>query len=219
MIVQDGLRRMLTEREDAFYYVTVTNENYHHPSLPEGAEEGILAGMYRLRAAEGDGPPVRLLGSGAILNEVVAAADLLAEEHGVAAEVWSVTSFTELRREGLEAERWNRLHPDEVPRASYVEQALGEGDGPVVAATDYMRALPDGIRAFVPGRLHVLGTDGFGRSDTRATLRRFFEVDRQHVAAAALSALAADGAIDPADAAAAIAGYGIETEAEAPWLR
>jgi pyruvate dehydrogenase E1 component len=137
----------------------------------------------------------------------------------VAAEVWSVTSFTELRREGLEVERWNRLHPDEAPRVSYVERALGDGVGPVIAATDYMRALPDGIRGFVPAAYHVLGTDGFGRSDLRATLRRFFEVDRQHVAAAALSALVAEGAVDPADAAAAIAGYGIATETEAPWLR
>ncbi|MDX6556652.1 MAG: pyruvate dehydrogenase component [Miltoncostaeaceae bacterium] len=219
VIVQNGLRRMLVEREDAFYYVTVMNENYRHPAMPEGAEEGILAGMYRLRAADGDGPRVRLMGSGAILNEVVAAADLLRDDHGVAAEVWSVTSFTELRREGLEVERWNRLHPEEEPRLSFVERSLDGGEGPVVAASDYMRAFADGIRGFVPARYHVLGTDGFGRSDRRATLRRFFEVDRQHVAAAALAALAAEGAVVPAAAAAAIADYGIDADVEAPWLR
>jgi pyruvate dehydrogenase E1 component len=219
VIVQDGLRRMVAEPEDAFVYLTVTNENYPHPPLPEGAEEGILRGMHPIREAEGDGPRVQLMGSGAILREVLAAAELLQADHGVAADVWSVTSFTELRRDGLEAERWSRLHPTERRRPSYVEQRLGGRGGPVVAASDYMRALADGIRPFVPAPYHVLGTDGFGRSDRRVRLRRFFEVDRHHVAVTALSALAAEGAVDPTLAAQAIARYDIDPEIAPPWQR
>ena len=219
VIVQDGLRRMYTEREDAFYYLTVLNENYPHPALPEGAEEGILRGMHLVREGEGAGARVQLLGSGAILREVLAAADLLEEDYGVAADVWSVTSFTQLRREGLEVERWNRLHPTEEPRASYVEQQLAGRGGPAVAASDYIRSYADQIRPFVPSSYHVLGTDGFGRSDYRAKLRRFFEVDRHHVAVTALGALAAEGAIDAAIAAQAITRYDIDPEVAPPWQR
>ncbi|MGD9572986.1 MAG: pyruvate dehydrogenase (acetyl-transferring), homodimeric type [Thermoleophilia bacterium] len=219
VIVQDGLRRMLTEREDVFHYITVMNENYPQPAMPEGAAEGILRGMHLIAEAEGAGPRVQLLGSGAILREVEAAAEILREEYGVGADVWSATSFTELRRDGMEAERWNRLHPDEKPRIPYVEQMLGDRDGPVVAASDYMRAFPDGIRAWVPGRYEVLGTDGFGRSDYRAKLRRFFEVDRHHVAVTALGALAREGLLDPAIAAQAITRYDIDPEAAPPWQR
>ncbi len=219
VIVQDGLRRMLTDREDAFYYLTVMNENYHHPALPEGSEEGILRGMHVIRQAEGKGPRVQLLGSGAILREVLAAADILREDYGVGADVWSVTSFTELRRDGLEAERWSRLHPTEEPRLSYVETQLGEREGPVVAASDYVRAFADGIRPFVRGRYDVLGTDGYGRSDFRVKLRRFFEVDRHHVTVAALGALAREGVIDAAIAAQAITRYDIDPEAVPPWQR
>src|SRR5437764_4261663 len=159
VIVAGGLRRMFAEQEDVFFYLTLMNENYEHPALPEGAEAGILRGMYLLRSAEGEGPRVQLLGSGTILREVLAGADLLAADYGVAADVWSATSFTELRRDGLAAERWNMLHPGSEPRRSYVEECLsGRPPGPVIAATDYVRTFADQIRAFVPGRYRVLGT-------------------------------------------------------------
>jgi len=218
VIVHEGLRRMYAEREDVFYYVTVQNENYEHPPLPDGARKGILNGMYRIRASAGRKKArVRLLGSGTILREVLAAAELLEQEHGVDADVWSVTSFTELRRDGLATDRWNTLHAGEEPRRSYVERSLEEGRGPVVAATDFMRAFPDQIRAWVPGRYAVLGTDGFGRSDTRSELRRFFEVDRHWVAVAALKALADEGAVPAEKVAKAVEAYGIDPEKPAPW--
>jgi len=209
VIIHEGLRRMFAEQEDAFFYITLMNENYHHPAMPEGAQEGILRGMYRLRSATSGVAEVQLLGSGTILNEVVAAADLLAEDWGLAADVWSVTSFTELRREGMGVERWNMLHPTSKPRRSFVTEQLPEGV-PVVASTDYVRAFADQIRQWVPGPYRVLGTDGFGRSDTRAALRRFFEVDRHHVAVAALREVA------PKKAAQAIKRYGIDPEAPMP---
>jgi pyruvate dehydrogenase E1 component len=215
VIVREGLRRMLAEQEDVFFYLTLMNENYPHPPMPEGAEEGILRGMHRVRAA--DEGRVRLLGSGTILREVEAAAEMLAEDFGVEADVFSVTSFPELAREGMEAERWSRLHPTEAARVPYVTSVLG--DGPVVAATDYVRSLADQIRPYVPGRYTVLGTDGFGRSDWRRTLRAFFEVDRRHVAVAALKALADDGALEPAVVQDAIDRYEIDVEVEAPWRR
>ena len=218
VIVHEGLRRMYAEREDVFYYVTVQNENYEHPPLPDGARKGILNGMYRIRASAGRKKArVRLLGSGTILREVLAAAELLEQEHGVDADVWSVTSFTELRRDGLATDRWNTLHAGEEPRRSYVERSLEEGRGPVVAATDFVRAFPDQIRTWVPGRYAVLGTDGFGRSDTRAELRRFFEVDRHWVAVAALKALADEGAVPAEKVAKAVEAYGIDPEKPAPW--
>jgi pyruvate dehydrogenase E1 component len=219
VIMQDGLRRMVTDQEDVFYYLTVMNENYSHPALTEGAEEGIIRGMHLVREGTGDGPRVQLMGSGAILREVLAAADLLEEHNDVTADVWSATSFTELRRDGMAAERWSRLHPHEERRVPYVEQQLAGHDGPVVAATDYMRAFPDGIRPFVPRPYTVLGTDGFGRSDYRVQLRRFFEVDRHHVAVAALAALAADGTLGAATVAKAIERYDIDPEAAPPWTR
>jgi pyruvate dehydrogenase E1 component len=219
VIVQDGLRRMYAEQEDVFYYITLMNENYEHPPMPPGVEEGIRHGMYHLSSTEGpapDAPRVQLLGSGTILREVIAAADLLAADFGVAADVWSVPSFTELRRDGLEVERWNMLHPTEAPRRAHVETLLEGRAGPVVASTDYVRAFADQIRPFVPRRYRVLGTDGFGRSDYRRTLRSFFEVDRYHVTLAALTALAAEGAIAPAAAAEAIARYGIDPDKPSP---
>ena len=220
VIVREGLRRMFTEQEDVFYYLTVMNENYAHPAMPDGVEEGILRGMYLLREApEGDGPRVQLLGSGSILREVEAAAELLAADFSVAADVWSVTSFTELRREGLEAERWNRLHPTKPQRRPFVEEQLSGRHGPAVASTDYIRTFADQIRPYVPGRYVALGTDGFGRSDYRVALRRFFEVDRHHVAVAALKALADEGAVEAAVVASAIERYGIEADAAAPWTR
>jgi pyruvate dehydrogenase E1 component len=215
VIVREGLRRMLGEQEDVFYYLTLLNENYPHPPMPEGAEEGILQGMYRLRAAER--AQVRLLGSGSILRQVEAAADLLGEDFGVDAEVWSVTSFTEVARQGMEVERWNRLHPGEERRRAHAEQLAG--DVPVIAATDYMRTFAEQIRPYVSAPYRVLGTDGFGRSDWRRVLRRFFEVDAQHVAVTALSALADEGAVDRARVAEAIERYEIDTEAQPPWRR
>ncbi len=196
VIIHDGLRRMLTEQEDVFYYMTVMNENYEHPAMPAGAEEGILKGMYLLRESKAKGKSrVQLMGSGTILREVLAAAELLETDWGVAADVWSATSFTELRREGLAAERWNLLHPEDKPRVPYVTQCLDKRAGPVVAASDYIKTFADQIRPYMPkGRAYrVLGTDGFGRSDSRAKLRHFFEVNRYFVALAALKALADEG--------------------------
>jgi pyruvate dehydrogenase E1 component len=210
VIIHDGLRRMCAEQEDVFYYLTVMNENYVHPAMPEGAEEGILRGMHRVRSA--DGARIQLLGSGTILREVLAGAELLESDFGVGADVWSVTSFTELRRDGMEAERWSLLHPREQPRGSWVAQQLD--DRPTVAATDYIRTFADQIRPYVPGPYTVLGTDGFGRSDWRRVLRSFFEVDRHHVVVAALDAL---GEREPA--AQAIERYEVETDAEPPWKR
>ena len=222
VIVQDGLRRMYVDQEDVFYYLTVMNENYTHPAMPQGREDevraGIVRGMYLFQEGTVDGPRVQLLGSGTILREVIAAAELLQSDFGVAADVWSVPSFTELGRDGAGAERWTMLHPDE-PRTSFVEQSLGaRPDGPVVAATDYIRAFADQIRPHVPAgrRYRVLGTDGFGRSDYRAALRQHFEVDRHFVVLAALTALAADGSVPASAPADAIARYGIDPDKPEP---
>jgi pyruvate dehydrogenase E1 component len=218
VIVQDGLHRMMEKQEDVFYYITLMNENYPHPAMPQGAREGILKGMYKLTdAGAAKGPRAQLLGSGTILREVMAAAELLKNDWGVAADVWSCPSFTELRREGMAAARWNLLHPTEKPRASYVEQCLAATKGPVIASTDYVRAFADQIREFVPRRYKVLGTDGFGRSDSRENLRRFFEVNRFYVAVTALRALAEDGEVPAARVAEALKKYGIDPEKPAPW--
>jgi pyruvate dehydrogenase E1 component len=219
VIIREGLRRMMAEQEDVFYYLTLMNENYPHPPMPEGAEEGILRGMYRLSEGSADEGTARvqLMGSGTILREVEAAAALLKDDWGVAADVWSVTSFTELRRDGMEAERWNLLHPGEEARRSFVEQSLAGRDGPVVAATDYMRTFADGIRRWVGGPYRVLGTDGFGRSDWRRSLRDFFEVDRRHIALAALTSLADEGEVDAKLPRQAIERYEIDAERPAPW--
>jgi pyruvate dehydrogenase E1 component len=221
VIVQDGLRRMLADQEDVYYYITLMNENYEHPAMPEGVEEGIRKGLYLFRkgpARRGKRPRVQLLGSGTILREVIAGADLLAEDWGVTADIWSAPSFNELRREGLRTERWNRLHPAQEPRRSYVETCLAGQTGPVIAATDYIKAYADQIRPFVPGRYTVLGTDGFGRSDYRRALRSFFEVDRHHVAVAALYSLAQEGAVPAGKVADAIKKYGIDPEKPDPSL-
>jgi pyruvate dehydrogenase E1 component len=220
VIVQDGLRRMYQEQEDVFYYLTLMNENYEHPPMPEGAEVGVRKGMYLLKAGEASQREkalrVQLLGSGTILREVIAAADLLAADFGITADTWSVPSFTELRREGLDVERWNMLHPTQPPRRSHVEVCLAERQGPVIAASDYMKAFADQIRPFVPQRYRVLGTDGFGRSDYRRSLRSFFEVDRHFIAVAALKALADEGAVPASAAADAIRRYGIDPEKPNP---
>ena len=220
VIVQDGLKRMYADNEDVYYYITTLNENYPHPAMPEGAEEGILKGMHKLRTVEGSkgAPRVRLLGAGAILREVEAGAELLAKDFGFTSEIWSVTSFTQLRRDGLETERWNMLHPEAPAKKSYVESMLEKGVGPVIAATDYVKTLADGIRPFVPGRYKVLGTDGFGRSDTRRRLRSFFEVDRHFVAIAALKALADDQLIPSKRVTEAINKYGVDPDRASPAL-
>jgi len=217
VILQEGLRRMLKEQEDVFYYVTLMNENYSHPAMPEGSREGILRGMYLFQqGGDSKSPRVQLLGSGTILREAIAAADLLKNDFGVDADVWSVPSFTELRREGLEVERWNMLHPTSPQRRSYVETCLADRRGPAVAVTDYIKAFADQIRPYVPRRYRVLGTDGFGRSDYRKRLRSFFEVDRYYVALAALKALADEEQIPASKVDAAIKKYNIDPEKPNP---
>jgi len=216
LIVQDGMRRMYQEQESCFYYITVMNENYLQPAMPEGAAEGILKGLHRVETGAGEGPRVQLLGAGAILREALAAADLLTRDFGVTADVWSVTSFNELRRDGIDCERWNLLHPDAKPRVSYVTAQLSGTEGPVIAATDYIRTYADQIRPYVPRRYTALGTDGFGRSDMRSQLRKFFEVNRYYIALAALKALADEGAIPVAKVMQAIQSYRIDPDKPNP---
>jgi len=214
VIVQDGIRRMYQENEDHFYYLTVGNENYVQPAMPDVANlrEGILRGMYLYRPAENGNAQVTLFGSGPILNEALKAQQILAEKYNVPANVWSVTSYNELRRDALDVDRWNRLHPGAPPRKPYVLQALGEVDMPVIAATDYMKIVADQIAPWLPGRLTALGTDGFGRSENREHLRRFFEVDAHSIVAAALSRLAQWGRFDPKRAQQAASDLGINAE-------
>ncbi len=222
VIVQDGLRRMVENQEDVFYYITLMNENYVQPAMPKASEDGILKGMYKLSSVEVSdakkakgskkAPRAQLLGAGTILLEVKAAAELLRDNHGVASDLWSVTSFSELHRDGVACERWNMLHPDEKPRVPFVKQLLQDAEGPVVASTDYVRAVSEQIRAFVPGDYRVLGTDGFGRSDSRANLRRHFEIDRYYVVVATLKALADRGDVPAKAVKDAIALYGIDAD-------
>ena len=216
VIIQEGLRRMVQNQEDVYYYITLMNENYSHPAMPQGAEEGILKGMYQLSKSKTKGPRVQLMGSGVILREVIAAAELLEKDWSVAADIWSVTSFTELRREGLDIERWNLLHPDQKQKQSYVTACLTKAEGPVIASTDYMKSFADQIRNFIPQHYVVLGTDGFGRSDSREALRSFFEVDRYYVTVAALKALADEGKLPAAKAAEAIKKYGLDANKPNP---
>ncbi|HUS97986.1 MAG TPA: pyruvate dehydrogenase (acetyl-transferring), homodimeric type, partial [Hyphomicrobiaceae bacterium] len=227
VIVREGLRRMVEEQEDIFYYLTVLNENYRHPAMPQGVEDGIIKGAYKFSsgskttkggktAKPGAGQSVRLLGSGAILREVIAGAELLEKDFGVAADVYSVTSFTELAREAQTADRWNMLHPEEPARVPHITSLLSDGEGPVIASTDYMKAFAEQIRANVPGTYRVLGTDGFGRSDFRARLREHFEVDRHFVAVAALKALAEENRVPSKLVTEAIKKYGINPEKPNP---
>jgi pyruvate dehydrogenase E1 component len=212
VIVQDGIRRMYQEQEDRFYYLTLYNENYPMPPMPEGVADGILKGIYKFKAAEKGKATLQLFGSGPILNEAVRAQQILAERYGIAADVWSVTSYNELRREALRTERWNRLHPGEAPRRPYVVSALGSAQGPIVAATDYMKVVPDQVAPWLPGRMVTLGTDGFGRSENREYLRRHFEVNAESIVTAALSRLARDGKFDVVKAAKAFEDLGVSTE-------
>tara|TARA_R110000823_G_scaffold295738_5_gene415632 strand:+ start:10121 stop:12772 length:2652 start_codon:yes stop_codon:yes gene_type:complete len=218
VIVQDGMRRMFAEGENKFYYITTMNENYLQPEMPQGVEEGIIKGMYRLRQSRVVGElRVQLLGGGTILREVEAAADILESEYQIAADVWSLTSVNELQREGKSAQRWNMLHPEEEPRIPYVTALLADAGGPVIAATDYIKLYADQIREFVPGSYNVLGTDGFGRSDTRRKLRTFFEVSREYIVVAALKALADEGRCEQQRVAEAISTLGIDPDRADPF--
>jgi pyruvate dehydrogenase E1 component len=216
VIIQDGIRRMYQEMEDIFYYLTFENDNYVHPEMPEGVEEGILKGCYRFKAAEKGEAKVHLWGSGAIFPEALKAQQILAEKFKIGADVWSVTSYGQLRRDAIEVERWNRLHPAEDERKCYVQELFGDGDQPIVAASDYMKVLPDGLAQWLPGRIVSLGTDGFGRSESREYLRRHFEVSAEAIAAAALSRLARQGKFDKRKIKKAFAELGIDTEAPNP---
>ena len=216
VIIQEGLRRMVQNQEDVYYYITLMNENYTHPDMPKGSEEGILKGMYQFSKSKAKGPKVQLLGSGVILREVIAAAELLEKDWNVAADIWSVTSFTELRREGLAVERWNMLNPEKPQQESYVTQLLKQAEGPVIASTDYMKTFADQIRNFIPQRYVALGTDGYGRSDSREALRDFFEVDRYHVVLATLKALADEGKLPASKAAEAVKKYNLNADKPNP---
>jgi pyruvate dehydrogenase E1 component len=220
VIIQDGLRRMYQDQESVFYYITVMNENYHHPAMPEGVEDGIRKGLYQFDSVKPKGnkkhPEVQLLGSGTIFREVIEAAELLRDDWGVTSTLWSATSFSELRRDGLDCDRWNMLHPGRKQRTSWVRQCLGASEAPVVASTDYMKTVPDQIRPFIDNRFRVLGTDGYGRSDTREALRNFFEVDRYWVTVAALKALADEGTIEAKRVTEAIKKYNIDPEKPNP---
>jgi pyruvate dehydrogenase E1 component len=215
VVVQDGIKRMYEKGEDCFYYITMYNEDYAMPAMPEGSAEGILRGIYRLKPAASEAT-VQLFGSGPILNEVLRAQEILATKYGVHADVWSVTSYTELRRDALAVERWNRLHPAEKERSPYLLTALGDAKGPIIATSDYMKSVPDLLSPWLPGRLITLGTDGFGRSDNREHLRRHFEVSAESVVGATLSKLARDGKFKPKAAQKAMVELGLDAEAKDP---
>ena len=219
VIIQDGMRRMYQEQQDGFYYITVGNENYAQPPMPGDVTEGILRGIYRYKVSgvnDANAPRAQLFGSGSILNEALRAQQILAERYRVAADVWSVTSYNELRREALAVERWNRLHPTEPPKKPYIVEVLEGVEGPVIAGTDYMKIVADQIAPWLPGRLVSLGTDGFGRSENRQYLRKFFEVNAESIAAAALSSLSRQGRFDASQAKAAFTELGVETEGQDP---
>jgi pyruvate dehydrogenase E1 component len=220
VVLQDGMKRMYENGEDCFYYITMYNEDYSMPPMPEGAAEGILKGIYKFRAASNGEASVQLFGSGPILNEVLRAQTILAEKYQIAADVWSVTSYTELRREAIATERWNRLHPAQAEKKTYIEAALEGAKGPIIAASDYMKSLPDVLAAWLQAdgkcRLVTLGTDGFGRSDNREHLRRHFEVNAESIVGATLSRLARDGKIKPKKAQAALEELGLNVEAPDP---
>ncbi|TVQ70201.1 MAG: pyruvate dehydrogenase (acetyl-transferring), homodimeric type [Oceanospirillales bacterium] len=217
VIVQDGLKRMFQDQENKFYYITTLNENYQHPDMPAGAEEGIIKGMYLLEEGKKADLRVQLMGCGSILREVREAATILREDYGIESDVWSTTSINELRRDAQAVYRWNMLHPEDQPRESYVEQCLKGREGPVIASTDYMRMYADQLREYIPRRYKVLGTDGFGRSDTRAKLREFFEVNRHYVVVAALKALQEEGKLEASVVAKAMQKFNINPEKPAPW--
>jgi pyruvate dehydrogenase E1 component len=217
-IIRDGIKRMYTDGEDIFYYLTLYNQDYSMPAMPAGVEDGILRGMYLYRSAVQQAKQrAQIFGSGVIMLQALRAQEILSKKFDVAADVWSVTSYQQLRDDALVAERWNRLHPGEPARVPYVTKALENAPGPVIAATDYMRSFADQVRSQIPRRFFVLGTDGFGRSDYRVKLRKFFEVNRYYVVVAALKALADEGEIKPEVVDQAIKKYGLDTERPDPW--
>src|SRR5262252_2486595 len=218
VIVQNGMRRMYELNQDRFYYITLYNEDYPMPEMPKGVEEGILRGIYKYRESAKGKAVVQLFVSGPILNEAIKAQEILAEKYSVAADVWSVTSYNELRRDALSTERWNRLHPAESPKKPYILNAIDGAEGPIIAATDYMKIVPDQLSPWLRERLVSLGTDGFGRSDNRQYLRRHFEVNAESIATAALSRLARDGKFDARKAAKAFEELGVATEGQDPAL-
>lgn len=218
VIVQDGIRRMYQEGEDRFYYLTVYNENYVQPPMPEteGVREGILRGIYKYRAADLGPARAQLFGSGPMLNEALRAQQILAERYQIPADVWSVTSYNELRREGLAVDRWNRLHPAEAPRTTHIAQVMANEPGPIIASSDYMKSVPDQLSPWLGARLHTLGTDGFGRSDNREYLRRFFEISAEAIVQATLAALAREGSVDAQQAASAVTELGFSPDKRDP---
>ena len=217
VILRDGIKRMHEKKENIFYYITSMNENYSHPEKPQGADDGILRGMYLLKENNNKGKTkVQLLGSGTILREVIEASKILSKEYGIDSDIWSVTSFNELRKDGMETERWNLLNPDQKKKKSYVEKCLGKRDGPVIAASDYVRSFSDQLRPYVQKPFYSFGTDGYGRSDTRKKLRKFFEVDKEHIVAYTLSALAKEQLIATKHAEKAIKKYKIDKEKDFP---
>ena len=218
VIIQNGMERMFKKQENVFYYITTMNENYSHPGLSKGQEKNIVKGMYLLQKGKKGKTRVQLFGSGSILREAIAAADLLSADFKVEADIWSCTSFNQLKRDGDDVSRWNMLHPDKKPKMSHVEKCLLDTDGPVIAATDYVKLFADQIRAYVPRSYSVLGTDGFGRSDTRQALRKHFEVDRYYIAVAALNALMEDGSVSVKTVNAAIKKYGIDPNKNNPLM-
>ncbi len=213
MLVQKGIERMFEQGEDIFYYITLQNENYPHPEMPEGAEEGINKGMYLFRKGGDSALRVQLMGSGSIMREVIAAADLLLQDFGVEADIWSILGVNQLHREGMVIDDWNRSHPDQPPQKTYVEQQLENHNGPVIITTDYVQAYPEQLRRLIPTQLTILGTDGYGRSDSREVLRRFFKVDRYHIVVAALQSLMKEGKLETATVTEALQKYGIDPKA------
>jgi pyruvate dehydrogenase E1 component len=230
VIIHHGLQTMFVNKEDYYYYITVMNENYAQPAMPEGCENGIVRGMYRLQSTQLTSQPnqqtdtqskaqhVQLLGSGAILREVITAAELLQREFSITADIWSVTSFNRLRRDGMEIQRWNMLHPDAKQKISYVEQCLGDAKGPVIAASDYMKIYADQIRPYIKSNYAVLGTDGFGRSDTRKQLRYHFEVNAHYIVIAAIHSLVEEGLLEKPVLVKAMQKYGIDPDKSDPVL-
>lgn len=210
VIIQNGLERMVQNQEDVYYYITVMNENYQHPDMPKGVEKGIIQGIYPFLTSATKGPKVQLMGSGVILREVIEASKLLEKDFGVSADVFSVTSFTELRREAQTVERWNMLNPDKPQKQSIVQQVVADQDSPVIASTDYMKSFPEQIANFLPNKFVALGTDGYGRSDSREALRSFFEVDRYYIVIAALKALVDTKKIEVSTLTKAIKQYNID---------
>lgn len=214
VVIQDGLEVMYHKQENVFYYITIMNENYSHPSMPAGIEAGIIKGLYNYSQQEQ--AQIQLMGSGAIFREVIAAADLLAQDFGIKANLWSAPSMNNLQREANDCERYNRLHPQDKPKVAYITECLNGHTGPVIAATDYIRSYADQLRAYIPQAFTVLGTDGYGRSDTRKKLRHFFEVDRYHITIASLQALAQNGDIDPSRVTEAMQRYQISADKPNP---